>query len=235
MESSIIIALLMGLTGSLHCAGMCGPIALVMPFQAHGGIKKWIRLGLYHLGRISVYALLGFILFSFRAIFHPEVQQYISILLGAVLIIAAAITFFPQSKIHIKLPWTEAVKKQLGKFMLKPKLYALFITGMLNGLLPCGLVYIALALATSANTPIESMMLMYAFGTGTLPIFVLLLAIKNKMKLMQQLKLYKLAPVVMFLFGCLFVIRGMNLGIPYLSPEITITQHSIKTNCCHKH
>lgn len=235
MTENIIIALLMGLTGSLHCAGMCGPIALVMPFQAQAGIKKWIGVLLYHFGRITIYALLGFVLFSFRSVFHPQLQQYISIVLGTLLIIAAAITIFPQSKLHIKLPWTEAVKKQLSTFMLSPKLSSLMVTGMLNGLLPCGLVYIALALAATAATPLASMLLMYAFGMGTMPIFILLLVVKNKTGIMQKVRLYKLAPLVMFFFGCLFVLRGMNLGIPYLSPEITMEQHTIKANCCHKH
>lgn len=234
MGETIVISLLMGLTGSLHCAGMCGPIALVMPFQAQTGAKKWLGVLLYHLGRVSVYALLSFVLFSFRSFFHPQIQQYISIVLGALLIIAGAITIFPQSKMHLKLPWTEAVKKLLGRFMLNPKLGALLITGVLNGLLPCGLVYMALALATTAATPLASVALMYAFGIGTMPVFVLLLVLKNKSGFMQRLKVYRLAPMIMFFFGCLFILRGMNLGIPYLSPQISVQQHTIKANCCHK-
>ena len=72
------MALVMGFTGSLHCAGMCGPIVWVMPFQQFAGPRKMLALALYHLGRISVYAALALVLFSFRGLFRPAVQQYIS-------------------------------------------------------------------------------------------------------------------------------------------------------------
>lgn len=223
----------MGLTGSLHCAGMCGPIIWVMPFQQLNGFKKWLSIGLYHLGRITVYALLGVILFSFKSLFNPQVQQYVSIVLGGILLVAGIMSFFP-GRFTVKLPWTTFVQRNLSRFMAKPKVYTLFITGMLNGMLPCGLVYMALSASVVAPTALNAAILMYAFGVGTVPMMVALTVLKDRTKLMQASHFRKFVPVVMLFFGSLFVLRGMNLGIPYVSPKITVEQNEVKAECCHK-
>ncbi|HRO41590.1 MAG TPA: sulfite exporter TauE/SafE family protein [Flavipsychrobacter sp.] len=231
---SITMALVMGLTGSLHCAGMCGPIIWVMPFQMITGFRKWLGIALYHFGRISIYALLGFILHSFKSIFNPQVQQYVSIALGVLLLIIGIISFIPNNKISIKLPWTEFIKKQLGKFIGNPKLGTLFISGSLNGLLPCGLVYMALSMSVTADSALQSVALMYAFGLGTIPALVALTVLKNKATFLRTNHIRKMVPVLMFAFGCLFILRGMNLGIPYVSPQVVLEQETIKASCCHK-
>ncbi len=228
------MALLMGFTGSLHCAGMCGPIVWIMPFQAYKGFKKVIALGLYHTGRISVYAFLAVILHSFRSLFDPKMQQYISIILGATLLVAGILSFIPNHFIKFKLPWAEQVKKQLGNIIGKPGLSTIAIAGMLNGLLPCGLVYMALSASLTATTTLQSVAMMYIFGIGTLPMLVSITLLKTKLAFLRTNNVRKLVPVVVFAFGCLFILRGMNLGIPYLSPKVVIAHNEIKSCCCHK-
>lgn len=229
----IITALLMGLTGSLHCAGMCGPIALIIQFQFLQGWKRAAGIALYHAGRISVYAVLGAILFSVKTIFTPQVQQYVSIILGVTLLVIGLLTFLP-AIIRIKLPWTSFVVQAIGRFVAKPGLPALFISGILNGLLPCGLVYMALSASIMTGSMAQSVMFMYAFGAGTIPVLVSITVFKTRLKLFNRPSIKKLVPVMMFVFGTLFVIRGLNLGIPMLSPKITIEQAQIKTTCCHR-
>ncbi len=230
---TVTMALLMGLTGSLHCAGMCGPIIWVMPFHALSGFKKWLGVGLYHLGRITVYAAMASVLYSFKSLFQPQWQQYISIGMGLLLIIAGLISFFPSSKFSIKLPWTGFVRKHLGTFMGSPKVGTLLITGMLNGLLPCGLVYMALSATMVAPDMGHAVVLMYAFGIGTVPMMVALTVIKDRTKFIKLGDIRKFVPVVMIAFGCLFMLRGMNLGIPYISPKVTVEQNAVKAKCCH--
>ena len=228
------MALLMGFTGSLHCAGMCGPIVWIMPFHAFSGYKKIIALALYHISRISVYATLAIILHSFRNLFDPKVQQYISIMLGAILLVVGIFSFVPNHVIKFKLPWAEYVKKKLGQFIGKPGLGVLAITGALNGLLPCGLVYMALSASLTATTALQAAGMMYVFGAGTLPMLVSITLLKTKLAFLRTNHIRKLVPVVVFSFGCLFILRGMNLGIPYLSPRVVVEQHEIKSCCCHK-
>jgi sulfite exporter TauE/SafE len=229
---TITMALLMGAAGSLHCAGMCGPIVLVMPFQALGGMRKWAGILLYHFGRVSVYALLGLVLHSFTSLFQPQWQQYISITLGALLLLAGLLSFL-SGRLRISLPWSGFITRQLGRFMGSPRLSGLFITGALNGLLPCGLVYMALSMAVTAGSAWQSMALMFAFGLGTTPMLVALTALKIRLAhLMPAFR--KIAPVVVFCFGCLLLLRGMDLGIPLISPEVEMEQQTVKASCCHK-
>lgn len=231
---ALSIAFLMGLTGSLHCAGMCGPITLVIPFQMLQGYKKWLGIALYHFGRITVYALLGVLIHSFKSIFNPQVQQYISIVSGALLLLLGLLYFFPHSKLQIALPWTKWVRDNLGKLMSKPGLTSLLGMGMLNGLLPCGLVYMALSTTVTASSLTGAILLMYAFGLGTTPMLVTIAIVKNKTKILSMQHIRRFVPAVMLFFGCLFIVRGMNLGIPYLSPKITVEHNEIKAQCCHK-
>lgn len=226
------MALLMGLTGSLHCAGMCGPIIWVMPFQVFSGFRKAMALTLYHLGRISVYAVLALVLHSFRDLFDPKVQQYISIGLGSLLLIIGLISFMPGRVVQVRMPWAAFIKNKLGGVIGKPTLGAIATAGILNGLLPCGLVYMALSASLSVPSAQQAMMLIYAFGLGTVPMTVSITLLKSRMSFIRTASLRRLVPVMVFAFGCLFVLRGMNLGIPYLSPKVEVAQHGVIHSCC---
>ena len=228
------MAFLMGFTGSLHCAGMCGPIVWVMPFQMFGGFRKAIAMALYHIGRISVYAFLALILHSFRGLFDPKIQQYISIALGCTLLITGILTFLPNHSIQVKLPWAGYVRSKLGHVIGKPSFAAITAAGLLNGLLPCGLVYMALSASLAVPSSAQAVGLMYIFGLGTVPMMAAITLLKSRMAFLRTNHVRKLVPVIVFAFGCLFVLRGMNLGIPYLSPKVVVAQHEIRS-CCHKH
>lgn len=230
---TLSMAFLMGLTGSLHCAGMCGPIIWIMPFNNMVGLRKWLSVFLYHFGRVTVYALMALVLHSFKSLFHPQWQQTISIVLGSVFLLAGIVSFIPGSKLKIALPWMEIVKRQLGKYIGNPALPAIFTSGMLNGLLPCGMVYMALSATVSAGNAVSAMGLMYAFGFGTMPMLISITILKRRFSVLN-IHFAKLVPVTLFVFGSLFVMRGMNLGIPYLSPKVVVEHNEVKASCCHK-
>jgi uncharacterized protein len=227
------MAFLMGFTGSLHCAGMCGPIVWIMPFQAFSGFRKTLAILLYHTGRISVYAVMALILHSFREFFDPRMQQYISVTMGVILLIAGIISFAPNHLLKIRLPWGEFVKKQLGKVIGRPGLGAITTAGILNGLLPCGLVYMALSASMTLPASSQAVGMIYIFGLGTIPMLVGITVLKNRLGFLRGNHFRKLIPLTVFFFGCLFVLRGLNLDIPYLSPKVTVTQAGIHS-CCHK-
>ncbi len=232
--ATITMALLMGFTGSLHCAGMCGPIVFIMPFQAFAGLRKALALGLYHLGRISVYALLATVLYSFRSLFQPAVQQYISMAMGIIMLLAGAWSFLSHSVFRWSLPWEEPVKRRLGSLLGNPGLGGIFAAGALNGLLPCGLVYIALSASVMLPSVAQAAGMMYLFGLGTAPMLIGLSLLRQRMQFLRVANVRRMAPVVVVFFGALFLLRGLNLGIPYLSPKVSVTAHSVKASCCHK-
>ena len=233
--SPFILAFLMGLTGSLHCAGMCGPIMFVMPFQLFRGARKAAALTLYHFSRISVYMAMAVILHSFRGLFQPRVQQYISIALGASLLLAGIAYFLPAgSRRTIELPWSGFVKRKLGNVLSQPSLRTIALAGMLNGMLPCGLVYMALSASVLLPSVAVVAGSVFAFGLGTMPMLLALVLVRDKVAIFRAANIRKVAPVIVFFFGCLFILRGMNLGIPYLSPRVEVTQKAIIHSCCHK-
>ncbi len=233
-NAAFLMVFLMGFTGSLHCAGMCGPIIWIMPFQVFSGFKRVLAIAMYHIGRISVYALMAIVLHSFKELFNPRVQQYVSVFSGVLLLIAGIITFIPGHKIKFKLPWSEQVKTMLGKVIGNPGLGAITSAGILNGLLPCGLVYMALSATMVMPTAREAAMLMYVFGIGTVPMLVGITLLKSRIKLIKSGNINKFAPLIVFSFGLLFVLRGLNLGIPYVSPKVEMTSKEVKSSCCHK-
>lgn len=231
--SALLMALLMGLTGSLHCAGMCGAIIWIMPFQLFNGRKKIAAIALYHLARISVYVLMALTLYAFKDLFNARIQQYVSIALGCVLLTTGILSFLPGQKIiKTDMPWAGFVQRKLSTVIGQPVLWKITAAGALNGLLPCGLVYMALSATMSLGSPIAAAGFIYAFGLGTLPLLVSVTLLKNKINL-RMAHVRKLVPVVIFSFGCLFLLRGLDLGIPYLSPKIQMVNHEIHS-CCHK-
>lgn len=234
MITAYLAALMMGLTGSLHCAGMCGPIMLFMPFQQFKGLKKIAGISFYHFSRISAYALMALVIYSFRSSFNPRVQQYISIILGSSLLIAGLLSFLPlRNKWQVKLPWSESVKRKLAYFMGSPSLTSIAVSGFLNGLLPCGLVYLVLSSTLALHSPLQAVAFTYVFGLGTLPVLVSIILFKNKMVLLKKFSVQKFTPVIVFVFGFVFLLRGLNLGIPYLSPHTEVSHGAIHS-CCHK-
>ena len=231
---TLSIAILMGFTGSLHCAAMCGPIIWVMPFERYAGIKKGFALSLYHFGRISVYAAMALLLHSFAGFFQPVVQQYISITLGVSLLLLGIFSFLPGTLFKFRLPWDSFIKNKLGSTIGAPGLAPIFLAGTLNGLLPCGLVYMALSATVTLSTAAQAAAFMYVFGLGTMPMLVAITVLKGKVSVVRLHSVRRFVPVVVFAFGCLLVLRGMNLGIPYLSPKVVVIHHAIHSACCHK-
>lgn len=217
----------MGLAGSLHCAGMCGPIMLILPFQQ---LRKWQRpvgLLLYHAGRVSIYTLLGILIFSSAAWIHPKWQLVSSMVLGFLLLLLGMLTLMPGLWPGFRLPWSGWVQQGLQKLLSRRGWWLLFPMGMLNGLLPCGMVYMALALSATAPGMSHAAMGMIAFGAGTTPMLITITVLKSKVAFLAQNRWRAYTPYLMLFFGLLFMVRGMNLGIPYLSPKIHQT-HSVQ-------
>lgn len=230
MDSALMIsALVMGLLGSFHCIGMCGPLALSLPVQHLQGFKKFLGIILYNLGRVITYATLGFILglIGNQFVFFGW-QQKISIALGILFLLYLIFSLFPTRVKSINWPWKQPVMKALGKMYQSKNLSSVFIIGLLNGLLPCGLVYMALAGAFAAHHPSQSALFMGIFGLGTFPAMMSISFLGNVISLSFRNKIRKATPFIIGFMGLLLIVRGLNLGIPYLSPELK----EKKMSCC---
>ena len=223
------IALALGLLGSLHCAAMCGPLMLALPVSP-GGAGRFIAGRIfYQLGRIATYCLLGVVAGIIgKTIFLAGLQRGLSIALG----LAILLGFFISKKIAVSAPVVRLVarlKSAMGAQLQQRSFRSLVLLGMLNGLLPCGLVYVALAGAVSRGTLLDGIFYMVFFGFGTLPTMLGISLSGKLFPISFRLKLRSAIPVGVCLLAGLLILRGMALGIPYVSPALVA---GVPASCC---
>ena len=215
-------ALVIGLMGSFHCAGMCGPIAIALPLHGNTVPQKIFGGTLYNLGRTLTYGIMGAIFGLLGQGLHMlGFQQKVSVLMGAVMIISVLFPALFKNQYRLDKSWLSAVgklKKTIGKMFAIRSFQSLFFIGMLNGLLPCGLVYMAIAGAIGMGGVVEGSLYMILFGLGTIPMLLGISLAGNVLSLTVRKKINQLIPVMVVVVGILFVLRGLSLGIPYLSP-----------------
>ena len=217
-------AFIMGIVGNFHCLGMCGPIALAVPIKRDSTATKILSIFLYNGGRIMIYSFFGILFGMFgRGIFLAGFQQVLSIILGSVIVLGVLFPYIGMKFNMLKSPIFMQVGKLKNAFhrqFKKTGYRSIFTIGMLNGLLPCGLVFMALAGAIASGTWQSGMIYMMLFGIGTLPVMVALPYFGASIDQNLRRKFNKIVPIVLFLFGVLLILRGSNLGIPYVSPLI---------------
>lgn len=242
MEIALILsALTLGFASGFHCIGMCGPIALSMGLTRKQAANFYLQNLTYQFGRILTYALLGGLLGIIGQGFEfAGFQSYLTIAVGILLVIMALFSFGGKdfaSRIPLINKGLLRVKMKLGKLLQKADYKSRFMTGLLNGLLPCGMVYMALTASLAAGGIFESALYMVFFGLGTLPFMFGVVLAGNLITQSLRLKLVKIIPVIMLILGFMFILRGMELGIPFLSPPseaMQIQQHNSEANpSCH--
>lgn len=237
---------ILGLAGSLHCVGMCGPLAMAVPGLYSGKINKWLGALLYHIGRALTYALFGLIFGTLGKSFSlAGMQSWVSILAGVVMMIMGLIPFFQATfeKFFTNVFYTLKINNVRGKLLQKPRNPVVIVfLGSLNGLLPCGLVYVALAGALGTGDPLTGAAFMFVFGMGTLPALYLLSVGGKYAFSLKKINAGKVISSIVILVGLLFILRGADLGIPFVSPKheaLQIKEASMKTSdspgsCCTK-
>lgn len=233
--SVLISGFVIGLAGSLHCVGMCGP--LVLGFSAKNetrGVKNFMLSINYSLGRIVTYSAMGFVLGMFgEGIKLTGYQGIISVVTGLIILLAvitpkrwtAKFSTLPMNKLLLNL------KSKLGVLLMRNGSPKPFLFGLLNGFLPCGLVYTALAAALVPGDIVSSVLLMAAFGAGTSPLLGALFFSKALGNIFSGFSISKYVPYVTIVVSILLILRGLDLGIPFISPQLhQINIHG--SNCC---
>jgi len=220
----VLGAFLLGLISSLHCIGMCGPIALMLPIDRSSKSKKITQIGLYNVGRVTTYVFLG-LLFGLlgKGLFIAGAQQNLSIILGVLMILVAVISEKNFSKINFSKPinkFFSKIKSALGSQFKKKTNGSIFLIGILNGFLPCALVYVALFGAISAQNTNLAVIYMLSYGIGTIPLMSLIVLFSGKITQLTRGKFQQIIPIFIILLGSLFVIRGLGLSIPFISPSL---------------
>jgi len=212
-------ALLMGLIGSMHCAGMCGPIAISLPYRVGMQTKEetFFKILVYNLGRIITYALFG-LLFGIvgKGFFTMGIQKWVLIALAIVLIIVALFSIDVESN-ALKIPFIDKfnkkIKAALAKALKNATVKSFLYIGILNGFLPCGLVYMAIVAALATGGVLNSVLYMILFGIGTMPMMMALGYGGHLLSTKFRRVLRKLYPVFMIVFAILFLMRAFKINM----------------------
>ncbi|MDX1278262.1 sulfite exporter TauE/SafE family protein [Oceanihabitans sediminis] len=228
-------AVLFGLLGSFHCVGMCGPIAFMLPVDRSNSVKKVSQIAIYHLGRIFAYAIIGFFFgLVGKSLYIFGIQQQLSIIIGVLMILVVLIPVQTFNKYNLSKPIYKVitkVKSSLGK-ALKKKTADTFLTiGFLNGFLPCGLVYMAVFASLAMQSAVQGSLYMALFGVGTIPLMTSAIYLGKFLNTKMKQRIQKAIPIFVVIIGLLFILRGLGLGIPYLSPAPVIDIMSSNIDC----
>ncbi|MBD1259700.1 sulfite exporter TauE/SafE family protein [Maribacter polysiphoniae] len=219
----LLSALALGLMGSLHCVGMCGPIAFMLPVDRNNGFKKVFQITLYHAGRLLAYGLIGLVFGLLgKGLYVFGMQQKLSIIIGVIMIIAVLIPYKTFAKYNLSKPLFRVIsriKSRLGQELKKKSPDTFLTIGFLNGFLPCGLVYMALFGAIAMGSAFEGSLYMVLFGLGTVPLMTTAIYMSGFLQSSAKRRIRQLIPVFVVVIGVLFILRGMGLGIPYVSPK----------------
>ncbi len=216
-------AFTLGLLSSLHCIGMCGPIAMMLPVDRNNPAKKALQILTYHSGRITAYATIG-LLFGLigKGLFLAGMQQRLSIFMGVAMIAIAIIPEKIFSKYNFSKPILKIlseIRSTMGKRLKSKSFSSIFLIGLLNGFLPCGMVYVALFGAVAMENTGFGVFYMVLFGLGTVPLMSGVVYFHSMLKMSWRNSIQKIIPYTIACIGILFVLRGLGLGIPYVSPS----------------
>lgn len=231
-------ALIFGLLGSFHCVGMCGPIAFMLPVDRKNPVKRAFQLMSYHAGRILTYSVLGLVFGIVGKSFNLfGIQQQLSIIIGVLMIVVILIPTKIFNKYNFSRPLYKAVgkvKSSMGMALKKKDPGTFFTIGYLNGLLPCGLVYMAIFGALASGGALEGGLYMAVFGLGTIPLMTTAIYLGNFLKGKAKQRIVKMIPVFVVIVGVLFIVRGLGLGIPYVSPSKMVSIEKVAAqHSCH--
>ncbi|MBA4056655.1 MAG: hypothetical protein C0490_18215 [Marivirga sp.] len=204
----VITALIMGFAGSLHCVGMCSP--LVMAVSNIRSAAMMNRL-IYNSGRILTYGILGALVGTAGwSIPFLHMQNVLSIILGIALLIFS-IMGIRNIKVPFLMPFLQkaslTLKTIFGKYLRKKTRLSVFILGSLNGILPCGLTFLALAVCLTLDGPVSSFNFMLVFGIGTLPVMLGLTSVLNQLVKKFDINIRKVTTTMLFISGCLLIAR----------------------------
>ncbi|MEB2785688.1 sulfite exporter TauE/SafE family protein [Algoriphagus persicinus] len=221
-------AFLLGFLGSFHCVGMCGPIAMAV--GGKGKSSFFYHKILYNIGRSITYAILGLLVGSLGfSLSLVGVQQSFSIAIGLLILILAL--SYKTADQFLTMPALSGivsrVKRQLSRFLKAGGSFAFLATGLANGLLPCGMVYMALVAALGLQSPLLGATYMFFFGIGTIPLLLGLMYSGALVSFQMRQKFQKAIPYIGALIGILFIVRGLGLGM-FFSPDLQVFDYGNK-------
>jgi len=212
------LAISMGLIASFHCVGMCGPITLALPVHKGTRMRQIAGVLAYNAGRALTYATFGVVLGTLGAsLAWLGVLRYASVAVGAAML---AYVFWPaglEQRLHMPLFWQKTVgrlRQRMAIYLKRNDLPGMLLLGMLNGAIPCGMVYMALMSSVATGSAWGGGAFMALFGLGTLPAMLALGIARQQLTPALRTRIRKLTPVLVAIAGIWLVARGVMTSYP---------------------
>lgn len=209
MSPWLVTAFLTGLISSVHCVGMCGPLVAALPLGRLPQQKRWRAVGLYHVGRLATYSGLGMLAGTLSlGLYLLNWQRPLAIGGGLLLLVS----FIGRSGLpgRFRWPWlTNQVTNLFRRTLCQPGWPGFVGLGVLNGLLPCGFTYLALAGTLATTTPLMGAAYMLLFGVGTLPALLGINLVAGWVTVVGQKRLNRFLSVATLIVALLLIGRGL--------------------------
>lgn len=213
-----------GFLGSFHCVGMCGPLALALPGANRDTFWLVLSRVVYNTGRVITYSALGVAVgLLSKMISISGLQQWLSISVGVLILLGLTVSALRNKLNKLKAYPSKLMKKAtspIKSLFSRGTIGSLFLIGLLNGLLPCGFVYMGLVTALTTGTVFHSTIFMTGFGLGTIPAMLGVSLAGGLISVSLRQRLKKLSPYFIAIVGILLILRGLNLGIMFISPHL---------------
>ena len=207
---------------------MCGPLSLALAGARRNAFPAWPWL--HHGGRITTYSVLGAASGALgAAIVWAGFERWLSIGAGAAALILALGQFRGSNGVGAHVAFN--LKNHFAQLLKGSSAWSTVGLGALNGLLPCGLVYLACAAAASSGSVAGGIVIMWAFGLGTLPMLFGIHFASRSFGWANPARWRRTILICSMIAGGLLILRGMALGVPYVSPSIS---NGKVASCCHK-
>lgn len=211
----IITAFVLGLGGSLHCLGMCGPLILMMPFKSGENSSTALNLTVYFVSKSVLYGVIGLVIGLFGLGIRGIMGQYLLSLVAGSFILG--VTLWPvlnrwlalPSKLHLKMvDW-------YNRLNTRPRWYYFIVLGVFNALLPCVMIWVAAGASAVTADPVKGFLFMSIFGLGTAPALIAAFLSQSIIKRKLRLGLQRTSKIIAFVLGIVLLMRGLNLNIPH--------------------
>jgi len=207
----------------------------MLPVDRSNSIKKAIQISVYHIGRLLAYSAIGLVFGLIgKKLYIFGLQQQLSIIIGVLMIVVVLLPYKTFNKYNLSKPLHKLiskVKSSLGTALKKKSADTFLTIGFLNGFLPCGLVYMAVFGSLVSASITEGVLYMMLFGLGTVPLMTTAIYVGKFLNATIKQRIQKAIPVFVIIIGALFILRGLGLGIPYISPEPIVEIVTSKINC----
>lgn len=230
MSPWLATAFLTGLISSLHCVSMCGPLVAALPVGRLSNGQRWRAVGIYHTGRIFTYSLLGALAGTMSLGLNLlGWQRPLAVSSGVVLLVS----FVWRKGLPARLRWPWLNQQTTALFrqgLHQPRQSSFAGLGVLNGLLPCGFTYLALAGTLATNTPLEGASYMLLFGLGTLPALLGVNLVAGWLSLVGRQRLNQVLSIATVVVALLLIGRGLaNYQLPVNTTDVIPLCHELLT------